>query len=61
MIPHVAVAYALCLDAYPNMLFEDFIKLSKLCTKHNNFTVFDVEEIICNYGRTLNWKKLEKR
>jgi len=55
-IPHVAGAYALCLEEYPYMLFEDFIKLSKLCTKHNNLAILDVKEIICNYGRSLNKK-----
>jgi len=46
----------LCLEEYPYMLFEDFIKLSKLCTKHNNLAILDVKEIICNYGRSLNKK-----
>ncbi|MBQ3598007.1 MAG: hypothetical protein II987_01945 [Clostridia bacterium] len=57
-IPHVAGAYALCLEAYPHMQFEDFVKLSKLCTKHNNLTILDVNEIIYNYGRSLNYEKL---
>ncbi len=56
-IPHVAGAYALCLAVYPHMIFEDFVKLSKLCTKHNNLTILDVNEIICNYGSYLNQEK----
>lgn len=46
-IPHVAGAYALCLQTYPNMLYEDFVKLSKQCTKYNGFTILNVQSILC--------------
>ncbi|MBQ7334951.1 MAG: hypothetical protein IJW92_00555 [Clostridia bacterium] len=55
-IPHVAGAYTLCLQVYPSMTFEDFIRCSKLCKKHNGFAILDVQSIICNYDRSLKSK-----
>lgn len=49
-IPHVAGAYALCLQIYPDMTFDDFIQCSKKCEKHDGFTILDVQSIIRNYS-----------
>lgn len=52
-IPHTAGAYALCLQACPNMTFRDFVKLSKLCPIQDGFTVLNVMSIVERYSNSI--------
>ena len=59
-IPHVAGAYALCLQVYPSMTFEDFVTLSKLSAKYSGLTILDVQSIIDNNIYSLESKNRYK-
>ena len=45
-IPHIAGAYACCLQVNPNMNYDDFILRSKQCPKHGDYTVFDLHSVL---------------
>lgn len=45
-IPHIAGAYALCLQAIPYLTFDDFIQYSKHCPKQNGYTILDIQSIV---------------
>ncbi|HBN85084.1 MAG TPA: hypothetical protein DDZ89_14715 [Clostridiales bacterium] len=47
-IPHVAGAYALCLQVQPNLSFLEFLKYSKLCARQNEHIILDVDSIVNN-------------
>jgi hypothetical protein len=39
-------AYACCLQAYPTLQFEDFIKKCKSCPKKDGFTILDLKKVL---------------
>ena len=45
-MPQVAGAYACCLQAYPTLQFEDFIKKCKSCPKKDGFTILDLKKVL---------------
>ena len=45
-IPHVAGAYACCLQAKPDLSYDDFILRCKQCPKQGDHTILDTQEVL---------------
>ncbi len=45
-IPHIAGAYACCLQAEPNLQYDCFVQRCKLCPKQEGFTILDLGTIL---------------
>ena len=45
-IPHLAGSFMLCLEAEPNLRYDEFVRRCKTCPKHDGLTILDLKFVI---------------